>query len=121
MMSAAGASLTILSQLILGHASLDILSKLQVILGYPNLQNLYRDIPGYPDLPRVSEVSLFRVQMRLPAWAECPGQPCNPGTGSPRCAREGPLGRVTANARAARANPGPGDVAFRVNIDAPRP
>ena len=49
------ASLAILSQLIPGYASLrlDILSSL--ILGYPNLQNLYRDILGYhPDLPRVS-------------------------------------------------------------------
>ena len=25
-----------------------------MILGYPNLRNLYRDIQGYPDLPRVS-------------------------------------------------------------------
>ena len=36
-----------------GYASLDILS--QLILGYPNLQNLYLDIPGsYTDLLRVS-------------------------------------------------------------------
>ena len=37
-----------------GYPNLDILS--QLILGYPgpNLQNLYRDIQGYPDLPRVS-------------------------------------------------------------------
>ena len=46
------ASLAILSQLIQGYASLDILSWL--ILGYPNLHFSYRDIPSYPDLPRVS-------------------------------------------------------------------
>ena len=38
--------------LIPGYASLDILS--QLILGYPNFRNLYWNIPGYPDLPRVS-------------------------------------------------------------------
>ena len=55
------ASLAIFFQLIQGYASLDILS--QPILVYPYLRNLYWDIQGYPDLPRVS---LFQM-MSLPS------------------------------------------------------
>ena len=50
-------SLKLFSWLIPGYTSLAILSQLilsQLFLGYPNLRNLYRDIAGYPDLPRVS-------------------------------------------------------------------
>ena len=50
-----------------GYASLDILS--QLILRYPNLRILYRDIPGYPDLPsspgcrfsRCSTITAYRL------------------------------------------------------------
>ena len=47
----------LVSQLVLGYASLDILS--QLILGYPNL---YLDIPGYPDLPRGLRFQMVSVQ-----------------------------------------------------------
>ena len=69
----------LISWLIPGYASLAILNILSwVILGNPNLQNLYRDILGYPDLPRVSFFQmdplpwLARVGSRMVGEAHTP-------------------------------------------------